>query len=283
MHTTKLTWNDLRARAAKLPYGAAYGVPRGGVFAALLHGNVADSPEQADFILDDIVDSGRTRERWKASGKPFHALVDKTNGDAGIGWVQFPWEAEPASDVEDSVVRLLQYIGEDPTREGLRDTPRRVVKAWREMTEGYRVEPGTVLGTDFAADGYDEMIVCKDIEFISTCEHHLLPFVGMAHVGYIPGLSALSGGRVVGLSKMARLVDCFARRLQIQEKLTRQVAETMQAVLAPEGVGVVVEAKHSCMACRGVRKQSAGMVTTALLGAFKQHAVRAEFLAHIAR
>lgn len=287
MTITKLTWSELQQRAAavadRVPVGSRiYGVPRGGVMAAMLlnrSGNylLADTPDDADVFVDDIVDSGRTRARLAATGKPFVALVDKTNGDSGIGWVQFPWEAEPSSDVEDSVVRLLQFIGEDPTREGLKETPRRVVKAWREMTEGYALDPHKVLGTDFDADGYDEMIVCRDIEFVSTCEHHLLPFVGVAHIGYIPGT------RVVGLSKMARLVDCFARRLQIQEKLTRQVADAMEQVLKPRGVGVVLSAKHSCMACRGVRKQSSSMTTTALTGMFREQVVRAEFFAHIAR
>ena len=273
---TKLTWEACRYRAGLLPTGKAYGVPRGGVYAALLHGNIADTPEEADFIIDDIVDSGGTRDRWLAKhGKPFYALVDKTTGaDAGLGWIQFPWEAEAESDVKDSVTRLLQFIGEDPTREGLLDTPKRVVKAWREMTEGYWQHPAEILATSFDGAGYDEMVVCRDIEFVSVCEHHMLPFTGLAHVAYIPKQ------RVVGLSKMARLVDCFARRLQIQEKMTRQIADSMQIALDPQGVGVIVQARHSCMACRGVRKQNASMVTTALTGAFREHAVRDEFFAH---
>lgn len=275
MTITKLTWQDCRDRAAKLPQGKAYGVPRGGVYAALLHGNVAETPEEADFIVDDIVDSGRTRDRWlERIAKPFYALVNKTNGDAGLGWIQFPWEVEAESDVRDSVTRILQFIGEDPNREGLRDTPKRVVKAWREMTEGYLQDPAKILGTDFDGAGYDEMVVCRDIEFVSVCEHHMLPFTGLAHIAYIPK------ERVVGLSKMARLVDCFARRLQIQEKMTRQIADQMQTSLHPQGVGVIIQAKHSCMACRGVRKQAASMVTTALTGSFREHAVRDEFFAH---
>jgi len=179
-----------------------------------------------------------------------------------------------SEDVRAGVIRLLQFIGEDPTREGLLDTPNRVVKAWTEMTEGYRQDPVELLGTDFDSAGYDEMVVCRDIEFVSMCEHHLLPFVGVVHVAYIPK------ERVVGLSKMARLVDCFARRLQIQEKMTREIACTMDKVLSPLGVGVIVQARHSCMACRGVRKQNASMVTTALIGAFRDHSVRHEFFHH---
>jgi len=174
-----------------------------------------------------------------------------------------------------SIDFLLKYIGEDPKREGLLDTPKRVIKAWEEMTVGYKMDPKAILGTTFDGSGYDQMVICKDIEFVSSCEHHMLPFIGVAHVAYIPRK------RVVGLSKMARLVDCFARRLQIQEKMTRQIAETMQGVLSPLGVAVMIEAKHSCMSCRGVGKQQSSMVTTCLLGVFKEHKVKEEFLLQI--
>lgn len=176
------------------------------------------------------------------------------------------------SAAEKAVCDLLTWIGEDPDREGLRDTPRRVVKAWREMTSGYAVDPKALLGRDFHGEGYDQMIMCRHIEFQSVCEHHLLGFAGVAHVAYIPAK------RVVGLSKMARLVDCFAKRLQIQERLTQQVAKTMHDVLRPRGVGVMVVAKHSCMSCRGVQKHQSEMVTTALLGCFRLHKVKEEFL-----
>lgn len=272
---TKLTWEDLKRRAVRLPKGKAWGVPRGGIYAALIHGNIANSLEDADYILDDIIDSGETRKKWQSTGKPFHALVDKSGDDSSIGWVQFPWEEAVASDAEDSVRRLLQFIGEDVKREGLKDTPKRVVKAWAEMTSGYSLNPAEVLGTSFESGGYNQMIVCKDIEFSSTCEHHLLPFVGVAHVGYIPT------DRVVGLSKMARLVDCFARRLQIQERMTEQIVDTMDAVLKPLGVAAILQAKHSCMACRGVKKQASKMITTAIRGSFKDSIVRAEFLSHV--
>lgn len=168
---------------------------------------------------------------------------------------------------------LLAGIGEDPYREGLRDTPRRVVAAWRERTQGYGADIGAILKTSFDAEGYDEMIVCRDIAFYSTCEHHLLPFSGVAHVGYLPA------HRIVGLSKMARLVEAYARRLQVQERLTRQVAQAMQDYVKPDGCGVVIRAKHLCMACRGVLKPEADMVTSALTGSFRQAAVRAEFFA----
>jgi GTP cyclohydrolase I len=272
---TRLSWHRVRELIQqRLPDGTCFGVPRGGSIVAGLTGRAVERAEDADFIVDDIIDSGATRAKWrkKFPRKPFVALVDKLDrANKLTGWIHFPWENEPDRDAEDNVVRLLQFIGENPRREGLRDTPRRVVKAWKEMTVGYGVDPATVLGTDFDGDGYDQMVICKNIEFHSTCEHHLLPFVGVASVAYIPHK------RVVGLSKMARLVDCYARRLQIQEKMTQQIAQTMKQVLKPRGVAVMVEARHLCMSCRGVGKQQSSMVTTALLGLLKQHKAREEF------
>lgn len=174
-----------------------------------------------------------------------------------------------------AVKTLLAYIGEDFTREGLQDTPRRVIKALEEMTEGYGINPAAILSTDFAGGSYDQMIIIRDYPFVSMCEHHMLPFFGVATVGYIPGKDK----RVVGLSKLGRLVDCFARRLQIQEQMTEQIAEQLQLHLKPKGVGVRLTASHSCMSCRGVNK-TAQMVTTALRGVFYEGSVRAEFLAH---
>lgn len=175
-------------------------------------------------------------------------------------------------DARHAVRTLLRYAGEDPDREGLLDTPARVVRSFDELFSGYSTDPATVLGTDFDGNGYDQMVVCRKIEFCSTCEHHMLPFLGLAHVAYVPRK------RVVGLSKMARLVDCFARRLQIQERMTQQIAQTMRDVLNPLGVGVMIEAKHLCMSCRGVRKDKSEMVTTCLIGVFRQHKAREEFL-----
>lgn len=172
----------------------------------------------------------------------------------------------------EGVRALLLMVGEDPERDGLVDTPKRVAKALLEMTSGYSADPEEILGTVFKSD-CDEMVVLKDIPFVSMCEHHMLPFTGHAAVGYIPK----QGNGVVGISKLARLVDCYARRLQIQETMTHQIARAIQDVLDPVGVGVRVEAVHSCMSCRGVMKTSS-MVTSALLGAMrKDAAVRAEF------
>lgn len=173
---------------------------------------------------------------------------------------------------ESSVKTLLEFLGEDPKREGLLKTPHRVTKALLEMTAGYHEDPRQILSTTFS-DRIDEMIVVRDIQFYSLCEHHMLPFFGAATIGYIPR------DRVVGLSKISRLVHCFSRRLQVQERLTQQIANAMMEHLSPLGVGVLMRAKHTCMEMRGVRT-SGEMKTSCLLGSFREiEATRAEFLA----
>lgn len=247
-----------------------YGVPRGGTIVAALQGNPVEKPEDAAIIVDDIIDSGRTRAKWRKRfpKTPFVALIRKQGRD---GWIHFPWDEEPQREIEDHIVRILEYIGEKPQREGLRATPERVVRSWRELFSGYGRKPEDVLLCDFGADGYDQMIVVRDIEFYSTCEHHMQPFFGRAHVGYLPDK------RVVGLSKLARLVEIYSRRLQIQERLTQQIAKSLLVHLQPRGVGVVMEAKHFCMICRGVNKQDSEAVTSALEGCFRESPVRTEF------
>lgn len=173
----------------------------------------------------------------------------------------------------DLISGMLAAIGEDPQRDGLKDTPARVAKSWAELYGGYRKSPKEILSRVFEQQ-FDEMIIVKDIEFFSMCEHHMLPFFGKAHVAYIP-----QNGKVVGLSKIARLVECFARRLQLQERLTAQVGQAIVEHLSPLGVAVIVEAKHTCMMMRGVTKQSSAMVTSYLNGLLKtDSASRAEFL-----
>lgn len=168
---------------------------------------------------------------------------------------------------------ILRRIGEDPDREGLKETPDRIIRSWKELFSGYQQRAEDVLVTQFHAEQYDEMVLLRDIEFYSTCEHHMLPFCGKAHVAYIPE------DKIVGLSKLARLVDVFARRLQVQERLTEQIASELQRVLKPKGVAVMIEASHQCMSCRGVRKQSGKTITSCLVGAFKENlASRTEFL-----
>ena len=172
----------------------------------------------------------------------------------------------------EAVNALLEAIGEDPQREGLRDTPRRIADMYEEIFAGLKIDPASYLTVGFE-ERHKEMIVLRDIPFQSMCEHHLLPFVGRAHVGYIPA------GRIVGLSKLARVVDGFARRPQLQERLTSQIADTIVEALNPAGVGVVIEAEHYCMIMRGVKKPGSVMVTSAMRGLFKSNPpTRAEFL-----
>ena len=180
---------------------------------------------------------------------------------------------------EDAVRTLLRWAGDDPSREGLLDTPGRVVRAYEEHFAGYGHDPKLVLARTFEeVEGYDEMIVLTDIRFESHCEHHMAPIIGKVHVGYLPDR------RVVGISKLARLVEVYAKRLQIQEKMTAQIADTLQDVLKPRGVAVIVEAAHECMTTRGVHKPGTTLVTSRMLGAFrKDAATRREFLAMIAR
>lgn len=177
-------------------------------------------------------------------------------------------------DDENVVTRLLELIGEDPNREGLRDTPKRFLKAWKEWSIGYAQDPATILKTfEDGAAGYDEMIIEHNIPVISKCEHHLADIIGIAHVGYIPN------GKIVGISKLARLVDCFARRLQVQERMTVQIADSLVEHLDPVGVGVLIKASHACMSTRGVNIQGALTTTSAMRGALlTKPEARAEFL-----
>ena len=185
-------------------------------------------------------------------------------------------ETAGSESIADLVRTMLVQIGEDPNREGLRRTPERFEKALRFLTSGYRQDPEKLLNGAMFSVCYDEMVVVKDIEVYSLCEHHLLPFFGRCHVAYIPSK------KVVGLSKIARLVNMFARRLQIQERLTSQIANAIQEKLSPEGVGVIIEARHLCMVMRGVEKQNSTATTSAMLGAFRENKqTRDEFLSLI--
>jgi len=181
------------------------------------------------------------------------------------------------AEAEDAVRVLLRWAGEDPDREGLIDTPRRVVEGYLDWFSGYRIDPAEYLARTFEeVEGYDEMVVLRDIEFESHCEHHMAPIIGRAHVGYLPT------HKVVGISKLARVVEGYARRFQVQEKLTAQIAQCINRVLRPRGVAVVIDAKHECMTTRGVHKRGVSMVTSQMLGAFrKDPATRTEFLRFI--
>lgn len=299
-----LTYRDVSARVVRLASDldrltdltevpGVYGVPRGGcvpaaILAGLLDKPMLGAPVAGCVVVDDLVDSGSTlagvarqlnpddleaaiyAPLWRKSHSPRYELAEQV--PQGDPWLVFPWEAGEEQGPTDAVVRILEHIGEDPNREGLRATPDRVVRAFSDMTSGYGADPALVLATVFE-ERCDEMVVVDGISFSSLCEHHLLPFTGTAVVGYVPD------GKVVGLSKIPRLVEAYARRLQVQERMTTQIADSLNEVLAPKGVGVVVRAHHSCMGCRGVRQAGATMITSAMLGLFREDdRARAEFL-----
>lgn len=305
-----LTYRDIEKAVDKianqikdLPVQAIYGVPRGGIIPAYMLSKKINLPLienlKADFvnrkdnfvlILDDIEDSGKTIAKYydmfKKAGVPaiLAVLVTKEKkyfakhwaiSCPGDTWVNFPWEdngLQEAEGITDNIVRILEYIGEDSNREGLLETPARVQKAYGELFAGYKQDPAKILSKRFKSD-YDQMVVLRNIEFTSTCEHHMLPFFGTVSIAYVPT------GKVVGISKLARLVDCYARRLQIQEQMTEQIAQSISEVLGALGVGVVVKARHMCMMIRGVSKQQSEMVTSKVLGALMDKpAAREEFL-----
>jgi GTP cyclohydrolase I len=269
-----------------------YGVPRGGIPAAYAvaagfnqestsyTAQVVSDPAIATVFMDDIIDSGRTMGRYiEKYGKPFYALVDKLKNPDEF-WHEFPWErresGENADTFNDNVVRMLQAIGEDPDREGLLETPGRVVKAWKEWFGGYGQDPGKLFKA--FADGAertvnDEMVIVSNIPVYSHCEHHLAAIFGHAHVAYIPN------GKIIGLSKVARVVKCFAQRLQVQERLTNQIADSFMEHLAPKGVGVILKCRHFCMESRGVNIPGTVTTTSALRGqVLLNHDTRQEFL-----
>lgn len=269
-----------------------YAIPRGGVPAAYLVAKAlagygieavfVDDPTGADAIIDDIVDSGATRGAFHEKyAKPFYALIDKTESfEKEIylkNWVIFPWEnsVKELNGIEDNIRRIMQFIGEDPEREGLRETPERVTRALLHWFSGYNQDPAAVLKTfTDGAEGCDEMVVVEEIPFFSHCEHHMAPIFGTAAIGYIPDR------RIIGLSKLPRLLEVFARRMQVQERLTNQVAEALMEHLQPRGCGVVIKARHFCMESRGIEKIGSSTVTSALRGVFKTDpSTRSEFLA----
>jgi GTP cyclohydrolase I len=318
--TQVVTWSDVEdgvrglhgqivvatQRSAKC-WKAIYGVPTGGSLIGVMlaqrlnmtmlncspldPGALLESHEV--LVVDDVLDSGKTIAPFIDAGFDCAVLVNKSedarfdNVYKGLvgppSWLSLPWE-NTNGDPHDAVTRLLQFIGADPNADGLRDTPRRVCDALKERTAGYGVDIADLFKTQFDSP-CQEMIVVGDIDFVSTCEHHLMPFIGKAWVGYIPadrGTSVADGYRVIGLSKLARLVDACARKLQMQERMTDEVAKGIEYHLKPLGVGVVVRAKHLCMTTRGPCKQNSETTTSSLLGVFrKDPAVRAEFLSMI--
>lgn len=299
-----LSWNVPTpcrpTRSADLSFVKAYPIPRGGIHAAqaiqaeffgehphlMTDGTftgggleLTELPDEAHIFIDDIVDSGRTRESFRLlyPEKPFFSLVDKTHLDSDMEgeWVRFPWERMSGQQgPEENIVRTLEFIGEDPSREGLKDTPKRVVKSYGELFAGYNQNVENIF-TTFEDDSTDEMVVLRDIEFHSTCEHHMIPFFGTASIAYIPN------GKIIGISKLARLLEVFSRRLQIQERICQQVTDALDLHLGCLGSACVLRAQHLCMVARGVKKQNANMITSSLSGVFRKPEVRAEFMSLI--
>jgi len=261
-------------------YDGVYGIPSGGLIPAYIIANELKLPlrEKNDItektlIIDDIIDSGATIKKliedikispdigvlYKKSHAPVVKYVLKNIDNQ---WINLPHESSGDKSIQDNIVRILEYLGENPNREGLKNTPSRVVKSYDRIFGGYKQKVEDIL-TIFESENYDEMVVLTDIEFYSTCEHHMLPFYGKAHVAYIPN------GKIVGISKLARVVEIFSRRLQNQERITMQVANALQEALNAKGVAVVLEGKHFCMIARGVEKQNAIMKTAHLTGVFR--------------
>jgi len=270
----------------KLTSITIFGIPRGGIpvayrMAGIFGFKVTDDITKADLVVDDLIDSGKTMEKTMdkiVSGKqvPSFVLINKIRREITT-WIIFPWESNFNTSTEDITTRFFEAIGEDSTRDGLKDTPSRVSRSWQELYKGYNMSPKDTLKRVFVAE-YDEMVILKGIDFYSTCEHHIMPFFGNVSIGYLPGKENI----VVGISKLARLVECFSRRLQIQERMTLQIAEAINTNLNPLGVGVLVEAQHLCMIARGVQKPNSVMKTSSMLGAFRDKPeVRAEFLSLI--
>jgi GTP cyclohydrolase I len=221
------------------------------------------------LVVDDVVDSGVTRKKFE--DYPFAALHIKKDTPVQFlptyyaqkmtGWIKYWWEEKEESPIHENIIRVLEYIGENPNREGIVETPSRVVRSWEELFAGYKQDPHDVIKT-FESGGYDQIVLLRDIELYSMCEHHMLPFVGRAHVAYIPG------GRVIGISKLARLVDIFSRRLQIQERIGEQVTKILMEELNAQGAACIIEADHFCIRMRGVGKQHSTMVTSSMKGVF---------------
>ena len=278
-----MTWQEINVSVDVLAQEIAnehsgakvYGIPRGGqIVAGLLqaHGyQVVDSWQNATVIVDDIIDSGKTKTMWQTeTGLPVFALIYKI---PGMGWVRFPWEHAEEHEPGTSIQRLLEQLDLDVTSEGLRDTPARLARLLVEMTSGRFDDLDEILGRTFDGNN-DEIVVVRGIPFWSLCEHHLMPFHGHATVGYLPAR------RVLGLSKIPRLVKSISRRPQLQERMTAQIAEALMANegLNPLGVGVTLVAKHACMAMRGIESEGE-MVTSSVLGMFRQNPnVKAEWL-----
>lgn len=278
-----LTWLEFGSLCRELcekidwtKYDSIFPVIRGGVYPAIELSTLADihivwEPSATSLVVDDICDSGQTAKRFLEQGFDVATLFHKGRCDAPTyyvaetqKWIVFPWESP--KDIEDSIRRQIEYIGENPNRSGIEETPKRVVKSWSELYAGYQQDPKEILSKRFQVERKNvelSPVILREIEFQSTCEHHLLPFLGTVTIGYLPK------NEVVGISKLARLVECFSRRLQIQERMCEQIADAIQTELDPLGVFVKARAKHLCMVARGVREKHAEMESIAVRGNYK--------------
>ena len=295
MEKVKISWqqfNDdcviLKDKLQKASVSHIYPVPKNGAYVAgRISANSANSkfqlivklnPKDIDFrtvIVDDLIDSGKTLNQFPNNKKAVLYVKNKNKKKVDYyvreieGWIQFPWESD--DEMEKSIERQLQYIGEDISRDGLEGTAKRVLKSWSHLYSGYSKNPKDHLKV-FEKGSYDQMVLLKDIEFYSTCEHHLQPFFGRAHIAYLPGK------KVIGISKLARILETFSRRLQIQERIGEQITDFLMKELGAKGAACVLKAKHFCMMARGVEKKNSVMITSSLKGAFRKSEVRAEFL-----
>lgn len=298
-----VTWRELQTYVERLVVqtwnlpeaGQIYGVPTGGSIIAVLFQaerrdrgkptRLVDTLEGTTgrdlLVIDDVCDSGNTLSPFRTRGVVTCAVFvrEKSQGcvdysaETTDAWIHFPYEHEFVG--REIATRVLQLIGDDPSREGLRETPERLLRTWREIFIGYQNNEPKI--TTFTSPA-DQMVTLRGIDFVSFCEHHVLPFYGVAHVGYLPD------GKVLGLSKLARLVEYRSRRLQIQERLTNEIADAVQTAVAPKGIGVVLEATHMCMVARGVKKDNCVMSTSVLRGAIRdEQAAREEFFILIGR
>lgn len=274
----------LASKINKKDFKNVYGIPRGGYAVAIELGKALKLPVITDeaeitkgtLIVDDLIDSGKTLSAYPKNKKAVlfvkHGKEKKVDyyGAIADDWVKFP--DEPEEEVQEHITRVMQYIGEDVSREGLIETPKRVQRAIDEIFAGYKQNPKDLMKT-FKQGTCQEMVILKNCEFYSTCEHHMFPFFGHISIGYIPNK------KVIGVSKLARLADLFAKRMQIQERMTSQIADTLMEELDAKGVYVVCEGVHFCMRSRGVKKQDASMITSAVRGIFKKDPkARQEFL-----
>ena len=304
---------DMEVLAHKLPsdkYSAIYGVPRGGIPIAMELSHLTGIPYIVEpmtaahhdpskvLVVDDLIASGATRNRFKdhpfatihinpvgiktntVHKKPFSDCAPTFWLRAASEWIDYWWEytgSRPET-VEDNIIRILQYLGEDTSREGLVETPRRVVESYSELFSGYKKDPSSLFKL-FSEEKHDQIVICKNIEMYSTCEHHMQPFYGKAHIAYIPN----EKGEVVGLSKLPRLLEIFSRRLQIQERIGTQVTKAMEEGLNnPKATACIITAKHLCVCARGVGKQDSEMVTSSVTGLFRDPDVKSELFSLLA-